>query len=211
MSGELTGPAGAPVPTCNDQTDTRPEDRPMLTAWADESGSRPDLDPGAYLLTAVLCEEADVPELRKTMADMRIGEPKLHWHGSSDERRADLVNTVAKLPVTGFVVVHCDSSSSDRRHRRKCMEFLLPHLADMPCSTITFESRGTLDHSDLATMQMLRSRRVIEKTVRIEHAVGRIEPALWAADIVCGAVVQARIGNNAYLDVLGGAVELHTI
>jgi hypothetical protein len=81
----------------------------------------------------------------------------------------------------------------------------------MPCATITFESRGRLDFSDLATMQLLRSRRIIESTVRIEHAVGRTEPALWAADIVCGAVVQARIGNSAYLDVLGGAVEIHTI
>jgi hypothetical protein len=91
------------------------------------------------------------------------------------------------------------------------MEYLLPHLADMPCSTITFESRGQLDKSDLATMQLLRSRRVIQSTLRIEHAVGRLEPALWAADIVCGAVVQARIGNRAYLDVLGSGVELHTI
>lgn len=91
------------------------------------------------------------------------------------------------------------------------MEFLLPHLAHMPCSTITFESRGQLDLSDLSTMQMLRSRKVIESTVRIEHAVGRVEPALWAADIVCGAVVQYRIGNSDYLDVLSGGIELHTI
>jgi hypothetical protein len=91
------------------------------------------------------------------------------------------------------------------------MEFLLPHLADMPCSTITFESRGQLDASDLATLQMLRSRRIVEPTLRIEHAVGRVEPALWAADIVCGAVVQARTGNRDYLDVLSNMVELHTI
>ncbi|ASW98442.1 MULTISPECIES: hypothetical protein [Mycobacterium] len=183
----------------------------MLTAWADESGSRPDLDPGAYLLTAALCDDADVDEIRKTLQSLRIGEAKLHWHGSSDQRRAELVAAVAQLPVTGFVVVHVDKDADDRRHRRKCMEFLLPHLAHMPCSTITFESRGRLDDSDLATMQLLRSRRVIESTLRIEHAIGRGEPALWAADIVCGAVVQARIGNHAYLDVLGAAVELHTI
>lgn len=183
----------------------------MLTAWADESGSRPDLDPGAYLLAAALCDDDDVAGMRKTLEGLRIGEPKLHWHGSSDERRGELVEVVAGLPVTGFVVVHIDADADDRRHRRKCMEFLLPHLAHMPCSTITFESRGQLDGSDLATMQMLRSRRVIESTVRIEHAVGRNEPALWAADIVCGAVVQARIGNRDYLDVLGSAVEIHTI
>ena len=182
---------------------------PVLTAWADESGSRPDKDPGAYLLGTVLCEDVDVAEIRKTMDGLRIGEPKLHWHGSSHERRGRLIEAVAQLPVTGFVVVHVDDGANDRRHRRKCMEFLLPHLADMPCSTITFESRGQLDDSDLATLQFLRSRRVIESTLRIEHAVGRVEPALWPADIVCGAVVQARIGNREYLDALGGAVELH--
>lgn len=154
----------------------------MLTAWADESGSRPDLDPGAYLLAATLCDVDDVAEVRKILEEKRIGEAKLHWHGSSPERRAELVAAVAQLPVTGFVVVHVDKDADDRRHRRKCMEFLLPHLALMPCSTITFESRGQLDASDLDLLQKLRSRRVIESTVRIEHAVGRKEPALWASE-----------------------------
>lgn len=70
----------------------------MLTAWADESGSRPDLDPGAYLLAATLCDDDDVAELRKTLEGLRIGETKLHWHGSSPERRAELVATVAPPP-----------------------------------------------------------------------------------------------------------------
>ncbi len=142
----------------------------------------------------MLCEEDAVADLRKTMEDLRIGAPKVHWHGSSDDRRADLVAAVAQLPVTGFVVVHLDARSTDRRHRRKCMEYLLPHLADMPCSTITFESRGQLDASDMSTLQMLRSRKVVASTVRIEHAIGRVEPALWAADIVCGAVVHTGLG-----------------
>lgn len=163
------------------------------------------------MLAAMLCEEDDVAVMRKTMEGLRIGESKVHWHDSSADRRRQLVEAVAELPATAFVVVHHDGGAGDLRHRRKCMEFLLPHLAHMPCSTITFESRGKLDASDLVTMQMLRSRRVIESTLRIEHAVGRVEPALWAADIVCGAVVQHRIGNSAYLDVLGGAVELRRI
>ncbi|WP_307857465.1 hypothetical protein [Mycobacterium sp. SM1] len=137
----------------------------MLTAWADESGSRPDLDPGAYLLAATLCDDEDVAELRKTLEDLRIGEAKLHWHGSSPERRSELVAAVARLPVTGFVVVHVAKDANDRRRRRKCMEYLLPHLVLMPCSTITFESRGQLDASDLDMLQKLRSRRAIESTV----------------------------------------------
>lgn len=117
----------------------------MLTGWVDESGSRPDLDPGAYLLAAVLCNDNDVAELRRTMQDLRIGESKVHWHASSEDRRRHLVESVSGLPVTGFVVVHIDGHADDRRHRRKCMEFLLPHLAHMGCSTITFESRSKLD------------------------------------------------------------------
>ncbi|WP_276022015.1 hypothetical protein [Mycobacterium barrassiae] len=183
-----------------------------MTAWGDESGSIPKLDPGAYMLGATLCDEDDVPELRKMMEALRmIGEKKLHWHGSSDERRHELVQTVAQLPVAGFVVVHVEQDASDKRHRRKCLEFLLPHLAEMPCSTITFESRHTLDASDLHTLQLLRSGRAITPTLRIDHAVGRVEPALWASDIVCGAVVQSRVGNPAYLDILGSTVEIHTI
>jgi hypothetical protein len=95
----------------------------------------------------------------KTLEGLRIGEPKLHWHCSNDQRRAELVAAVARLPVTGLVVVHVDKDADDRRHRRKCMEFLVPHLAQIPCTTITFESRGRLDSSDLATMQLLCSRR----------------------------------------------------
>lgn len=182
-----------------------------MTAWADESGSRPDLDPGTYLIAATLCDEVDVPELRKAMGDLRIDEPKVHWHGSSPARRAELVRAVSELPVTGFVVVHVDAQASDRRHRRKCMEFLLPHLADMPCSEITFESRGQQDASDLATLQMLRARRAVPPTLRIEHSIGRLEPALWASDVVCGAVVQDRIGNSSYLAALGSAVEIQVI
>lgn len=183
----------------------------MLTAWADESGSRPDLDPGAYLVAATLCDEADVPELRKAMESLRIDEPKVHWHGSSAERRMELVTAVSGLPVTGFVVVRVEAGAGDRRQRRKCMEFLLPHLAEMPCSEITFESRGKQDESDLATMQLLRSRRAVSSTLRIGHAVGRQEPALWAADVVCGAVVQDRIGNPEFLAVLGSAVEVRVV
>ncbi|GAA1070841.1 hypothetical protein [Tsukamurella spumae] len=183
----------------------------MLTAWGDESGSRPDLDPGTYLLAAALLDENDVSAARDAMESLRIEEPKVHWHGSSETRRIELVEAVIGLPVAAIVVVHHDTDATDRRHRRKCLEHLLPHLADVPCSKITFESRSSLDASDLATMQLLRNRRAISNTLRIAHAVGRLEPVLWISDIICGAVVQSRIGQSRYLDLLGGSVDLHEI
>lgn len=183
----------------------------MLTAWGDESGSRPDLDPGAYLLAAAMIEENDVPAVRAAMESLRREEPKVHWYSRDDEHRTSLVETVADLPLTTFCVVHVDAAATDRRHRRKCLEFLLPHLAEMPCSSITLESRSRMDASDLVTMQLLRSRRAIGAGLRIEHALGRSEPALWVADTVCGAVVQDRIGNPTFLQRLGSGVEVHII
>ena len=184
----------------------------MLTAWGDESGSQPDRDPHTYLMAAALCEEDDVPEWRKTMESLRLdGEKKVHWHGSSDQRRHQLIDAVAALPMAGFVVIHTEVDASDRRHRRKCLEFLLPNLAEMPCSRITLESRSSQDRSDLDLLQKFRSQKVITSGLRVAHAVGRVEPALWVADVVCGAVVQNRVGNGDYLAKLGGAIDLRQI
>lgn len=182
----------------------------MLTAWADESGSQPERDPGAYLITAALCEDDDVPVLRAAMSELQLpSEKKVHWHASSDSRRHDLIDAVAALPIAGFVVIHRESGATDRRHRRKCLEYLLPNLADMPCSRITFESRGQLDRSDTDLLQKFRAQKVVSADLRIDHAIGRAEPALAVADIVCGAVVQSRVGNTDYLTALGNTVELH--
>lgn len=184
----------------------------MLTAWADESGSRPDLDPGTYLMSAALCDEDDVDALRETMRTLRRPtETKVHWHGRRDDHRFELVDSIAGLPFLALTVVHSEAGAGDRRHRRKCLEYLLPHLADIQCSTITFESRGQLDASDIDAVGKLRARRVVPTSLRIEHRIGRAEPALWIADVVCEAVVQSRIGNARYLERLGSSVEIQNI
>lgn len=184
----------------------------MLTAWGDESGSQPDRDPNTYLLAAALCEDDDVPTVRKAMESLRLGhEKKVHWHGSSSDRRHALVTAVSELPLAGLVVIHTEVGASDRRHRRKCLEYLLPNLAEMPCSHITLESRSHLDASDLDILQKFRSQQVITSSLRVNHAIGRAEPALWVADIVCGAVVQSRVGNPEYLEMLAGAIDLKQI
>ncbi|MCZ4561052.1 hypothetical protein O4160_09390 [Rhodococcus sp. IEGM 1401] len=181
----------------------------MLTAWGDESGSQPGRDPHTYLMAAALCDESDVPEWRNTLEQVRlVTEPKVHWHGSSPERRHLLVDAIASLPMMGLVVVHT-TEATDRRHRRKCLEFLLPNLAEMQCERVTLESRGNQDRSDLDLLQKFRAQKVVTSGLRLHHSVGRIEPALWVADIVCGAVVQDRVGNSSYLDKISDAVEIH--
>ncbi|MFD7011690.1 hypothetical protein [Rhodococcus jostii] len=143
----------------------------MLTAWGDESGSQPDRDPDTYLIAAALCDEDDVPDVRKTMESLRLAtEKKVRWHGSSADRRHDLVAAVAALPLAGLVVIHTEAAVSDRRHRRKCLEYLLPNLAEMPCSHITLESRGHLDASDVDILQKFRAQKVIASSLRVNHA-----------------------------------------
>ncbi|OXR40270.1 hypothetical protein B7C42_07695 [Nocardia cerradoensis] len=184
----------------------------MLTAWGDESGSQPERDPHTYLLAAALIDDADVEVVRKTMDGLLLpGEKKVHWHNSSDERRELLIRTVAGLPTMSVVVVHHEQDASDRRHRRKCLEYLLPQLAEMPCSHITFESRKQLDSSDQDILGKFRARKVIGPGLRIHHSIGMSEPVLWVADVVCGAVVQHRVGNPRYLDRLGGLIDIRQI
>ncbi|WP_374710663.1 hypothetical protein [Rhodococcus sp. USK10] len=81
----------------------------------------------------------------------------------------------------------------------------------MPCSHLTLESRSHLDASDVDILQKFRAQKVITSSLRMNHAVGMVEPALWVADIVCGAVVQSRVGNPTYLAKLSGAVDLRQI
>ncbi|MBF6159974.1 hypothetical protein IU421_18330 [Nocardia cyriacigeorgica] len=184
----------------------------MLTAWGDESGSQPERDPGSYLIAAALIDEDDVSTVRKTMDGLLLSsETKVHWHRRSDDHRSELIAAVAELPVCSLVVVHHDTAASDRRHRRKCLEYLLPHLADMPCASITLESRGPMDQSDLDILQKFRARKLVQGELRIRHERGRVDPVLSVPDVVCGAVVQARVGNHTYLDALGGLVDIRSL
>lgn len=184
----------------------------MLTAWGDESGSQPAADPGTYILSAVLIEDERVEEIRATMSSLKLpGEKKLHWNKASDERRIELIECCTSLPLCGIVVVHNELGASDRRQRRKCLEHILPHLDSHDCETLTLESRSNADASDVDIIQKFRARGVLGAKLRIEHAIGRNEPVLAVADIVCGAVVQHRVGNPQYLAKLGGLIELRAI
>jgi hypothetical protein len=70
------------------------------------------------------------------------------------------------------------------------------------------ESRGWLDASDLDLLNKFRAGRVIDPTLKLGHAIGRTEPVLWVADILCGAVTQKRVGNAKYLDCLGSLIQV---
>lgn len=181
----------------------------MLTAWGDESGSIPDKDPGTYIMAAAMVEEEHLAPVRDEMLRARLpGESKTHWKGSRSERRQTLAEAVADLPLTAVVVVHHQTGAGERRHRRKCLETLLPQIALQGCSSLTLESRGGQDQSNRDLLNLFRSRRVLSRQFDLGHVLGREEPVLCIADIICGAVVQSRVGAARYLDILRGTVEI---
>jgi hypothetical protein len=48
----------------------------------------------------------------------------------------------------------------------------------------------------------LRAQKVIPAILRMEHKPGANEPLLWAADAICGAVVQLRTGDSSYIEIM---------
>lgn len=182
-----------------------------LEAWGDESGSHPQRDPGTYVLATVLAEQTDADSIRAAMAGVRLpNEKKVHWYGDRNRRDA-LIRAVEPLPFTATVVVRTGASDErDERRRRKCLERLLLEVEGWGCARLTLESRGPRpDQRDRAMLDALRASRVIASPgVRLEHRRGPEDPALWVADVVCGAVVAARTGSASHLDVLRDRVDL---
>jgi len=62
-----------------------------FAAWADESGSNQELDPGAYLLCAIILPPTDIDSARQVMSTLLLpGQRKVHWWRESDKRRDEI-------------------------------------------------------------------------------------------------------------------------
>ena len=184
----------------------------MQSGWGDESGSIPSADPGSYIMAIAVLEDKEYPLVCRRMMDVILPhEKKVHWHGRDRSQRMQLCELVSNLPLMSIVVVHHQVGARERRHRRKCLESLFPLAAGLGCANIVLESRGGQDASDFDTLQTLRAQKVVTGDLRLDHRPGRDEPALWVADIVCGAVVQSRVGHGEFLEKLAPAVDIYHV
>jgi hypothetical protein len=191
-------------------------ERVALIGWGDESGSDAVRDPGTYVLSVVLADPSSTAEVRATMVDLREKGPKLHWRDLLPKRRMD-VQTMTSLPAAGLVVVRSRPELAERpeRRRRLCLEHLLPTVANRGCPHLVLESRGPADdHRDREMLDAMRRKHQLPRGFHLDHIPGPQEPALWAADALCGAVVSDRVKDpheGDYLAVLQGSLTIEVI
>lgn len=185
----------------------------VFDAWIDESGSHQRVDPGTYILSAVISEAAKAAAAREAMRSLLVGRRhrKLHWRDEDRGRQLTIAATVAKLDVEHLVVVRSrpDSSDHPERQRRLCMERLLPELVALGVGRAVVESRGPKDdRQDHRTLDYLRRRRMLGGQLRLDHVGGPAEPMLWIPDACCGAVTQLRCGDPEHYALIETKVTL---
>ncbi|MBO9706167.1 MAG: hypothetical protein J7474_11765 [Arthrobacter sp.] len=167
-----------------------------------------------YILAAVVLHSDDLDEARRQVARLKPKKSKkLHWRDSNDSARLAIAKAMAKLPATGCVVIRSQhSGQTQERQRRLCLERLLFELRALEVTRVVVESRGPADdRRDLAMLQMLRSRRIVDGALRMEHCAGPREPLLWAADVLCGVVAHGEtVPQTAYQELISLA-EIHRI
>jgi hypothetical protein len=175
-------------------------------AFLDESAPRQDREPGTYLIAAAILAGEDQPAAREQMVRVKPkGLAKAHWHQQPDQRqRRTLVAAVAALPGTQLVVVRVGAPDiRPERRRRICLERMAYELGELGVHEAVIESRGAADDSrDVDLLQALRRQHALAAPLRFDHLAGPAEPLLWAPDILCGALNEARMGDDTYLAML---------
>lgn len=171
-----------------------------FAALCDESMRRDhDESGGLYLLSAVVVPVAALPAVRERMAGLRMPgqRRKLHWRDESAPRRSLIASGLAALHADIVIATWCGMQRHHQeRARRKALETLLLDLAHRSVRQAVFESRGPeRDRADVAALGGLRRSGILPPSLRVEHAPGSDEQALWSADIAAGAYNSAVAGT----------------
>lgn len=185
-----------------------------LSAFIDESGSHRSLDADTYMLAAAIYDSETSLKAQAAMRGLLLpGQAKVHWHDEDERRRLKLVNEVAGLEGVGLIVVRNGlPGEKNERRRRLCGERMYYELEQNGVQKAVFESRGRADDlRDRKHLDSLKARKQITGPLRVDHLAGRAEPLLWVPDILCGALSQARTGNEMYMERLTAKVEIITL
>ncbi len=170
--------------------------------YVDESYSHPRVNSsGHYVLSAVLIETNYEDFVRTEMLKLKLSsEFKVHWRKSSPKRKHILIGSLDDMPITHITIAR-QAALLERteRQRRKTLGRLLFETNDSGSEKVVLESRGAGDdRKDIEFMSALRLTSKSFVDTEIIHVRGRIEPLLWVADIVCGAVFAHLNGQSEF-------------
>jgi hypothetical protein len=178
-------------------------------AFVDEATATLGAEPDTYILAAVVCPVTVVDELTERMLALKpSGARKLHWREMSKRSslREAAVRAVNEANLEHVVIVRLDASVERlERRRRLCMQRLVAELDLRGVTEIVAESRGQADdRRDVEHFVAMASHKMPGSDIRISHAPGPTNPALWAADVVAGVVsTQLQVNERRPLDLRG--------
>ena len=183
-------------------------------AYGDES-VRMVGNPPFYMLGVSLMSDATDAELRRLAEIMPKGSRKLHWREMSRRRRRRSLEIIADAGCADTVVIAAPlSGKKQERARRKCLEALLPELESKGVCELVLENRDeAANRLDLNYVDYAKGSKLIS-SIKITHRDASIEPRLWIADQVLGAMgdYKTRTGEWKYWEKewlsLSGDVEI---
>lgn len=166
------------------------------TAFVDESESQ-----NLYLLAAVIIQDRAADELRPAVDAMRLAGPKLHWTKESDQRRQQVVAAVVRLAIPALVVL--GTREIGERARRKSLRRMLWELDQRGVERVVFEARERRQNArDMELIAHLLRSHELRGPLHTDHVAGRVEPLLWLADVVAGAIRAHREQGVGYPDLV---------
>lgn len=172
----------------------------ITVAYGDES-VRMVGDPPFYMLGVSLMSDATDAELRRLAGIMPEGSRKLHWREMSRRRRRRSLEILADAGCADTVVIAAPlSGKKQERARRKCLEALLPALESKGVRELVLENRDeAANRLDLNYVDYAKGSKLIS-SIMITHKDASIEPRLWIADQVLGAMgdYKTRTGEWEY-------------
>lgn len=149
--------------------------RTQRWAFVDES-----LRANRYLMAAVIADAADLAHLRARLRAGRVGgRSRIHFHSETDQRRRQLLDLYATLPIT-VIAVTARRARGQTEHaaRRAVLSTLVARLQDQAVAQLIVESRQ--DDSD--DQRTITTARQTEPYLGFDHVRGVDEPCLWLAD-----------------------------
>lgn len=166
-----------------------------------------------YVVGAVVVDPVEGAGLKEGLrVSIGSNRPPFHWRNESATVRQKAVGVLLEHGPDLIVVFHRGPPRANQeRIRRKCVERLLWEGRDL-LAGLVIESRGSHgDARDRRTIRQAQDRRLVSRALGYDFLRAAVEPLLWAADAIAGAVGSALENQDQTYAELVSQVTLHEV